>query len=66
MGLPDKRPKSYDFGQAKLTKIECVESTTLRSQERWVFWAGCIATREDEMITASDALNSFREKIRVV
>jgi len=37
----------------------------LRSQERWGFWAGYIATCEDAMITASDALNSFREKIRV-
>jgi hypothetical protein len=41
------------------------EINYLRSQERWGFWAGCIATCEDAMITASDALNSVREKIRV-
>jgi len=28
----------------------------LRSQERWVFWAGFIATYEHAMITAPDAL----------
>jgi hypothetical protein len=28
VGLLDKRPKSSDIGQAKLSKIECVESAT--------------------------------------